>query len=103
MISEKFTRYAVRFWASLIIFLLEKVVGAKILFKNKYIFDDKGYLVAANHQSVFDTIFFLKEFDKVIYVVKKELKFIPIYGWYALRLGNVCYKKRKNKINKKNF
>ncbi len=58
LISEKFTRYAVRFWATLIIFLLEKVVGAKILFQNKYIFDDKGYLVAANHQSVFDTIFF---------------------------------------------
>ena len=89
LISEKFTRYAVRFWATLIIFLLEKVVGAKILFQNKYIFDDKGYLVAANHQSVFDTIFFLKEFDKVIYVVKQELKFIPIYGWYASRLGNI--------------
>jgi 1-acyl-sn-glycerol-3-phosphate acyltransferase len=97
LISEKFTRYAVRFWATLIIFLLEKVVGAKILFQNKYIFDDKGYLVAANHQSVFDTIFFLKEFDKVIYVVKKELKFIPIYGWYALRLGNV-FVDRKERI-----
>ena len=97
LISEKFTRYAVRFWATLIIFLLEKVVGAKILFQNKYIFDDKGYLVAANHQSVFDTIFFLKEFDKVIYVVKKELKFIPIYGWYALRLGNV-FVNRKERI-----
>ena len=97
LISEKFTRYAVRFWATLIIFLLEKVVGAKILFQNKYIFDDKGYLVAANHQSVFDTIFFLKEFDKVIYVVKRELKFIPIYGWYAARLGNV-FINRKERI-----
>ena len=97
LISEKFTRYAVRFWATLIIFLLEKVVGAKILYQNKYIFDNKGYLIAANHQSVFDTIFFLKEFDKVIYVVKKELKFIPIYGWYALRLGNV-FVNRKERI-----
>ena len=97
LISEKFTRYAVKFWAVLIIFLLEKVVGAKILYKNKYIFDNKGYLVAANHQSVFDTIFFLKEFDKVIYVVKKELKFIPIYGWYASRLGNI-FVNRKERI-----
>ena len=97
LISEKFTRYAVRFWAILIIFLLEKVVGAKILYQNKYIFDNKGYLVAANHQSVFDTIFFLKEFDKVIYVVKKELKFIPIYGWYASRLGNI-FVNRKERI-----
>ena len=35
-----------------------EIVGAKILYQNKYIFDNKGYLVAANHQSVFDTIFF---------------------------------------------
>ena len=97
LISEKFTRYAVRFWATLIIFLLEKLVGAKILYQNKYIFDNKGYLVAANHQSVFDTIFFLKEFDKVIYVVKQELKFIPIYGWYASRLGNI-FVNRKERI-----
>ena len=33
--------------------------------------------------------YFLKQFDKVIYVVKKELKFIPIYGWYTWRLGNI--------------
>ena len=38
LISEKFTRYAVRFWAILIIFFLEKIVGAKILYQNKYIF-----------------------------------------------------------------
>ena len=41
--------------------------------------------------------FFLKEFDKVVYVVKKELKFIPIYGWYALRLGNI-FVNRKERI-----
>ena len=30
-------------------------------------------------------------------MVKKELKFIPIYGWYALRLGNV-FVDRKERI-----
>ena len=58
LISEKFTRYAVKFWAILIIFFLEKIVGAKILYQNKYIFDDKGYLVAANHQQLLTLYFF---------------------------------------------
>ena len=96
LISKRLTRYAVKFWALSVIFL-EKIIGAKINYKNKYIYDKKGYLIAANHQSVFDTIFFLKEFDKVVYVVKKELKFIPIYGWYASRLGNI-FVNRKEKI-----
>ena len=30
-------------------------------------------------------------------MVKKELKFIPIYGWYALRLGNI-FVNRKERI-----
>ena len=54
-------------------------------------------MIAANHQSAFDTIFFLAAFDKTIYIIKKELIFIPIYGWYAMRLGNI-YIDRKKKI-----
>jgi len=97
LISERLTRNAVKFWALFIMFFLEKLIGAKVNYENKYIADNKGYLIAANHQSVFDTIFFLKEFDKVVYVVKKELMFIPIYGWYASRLGNI-FVNRKERI-----
>ena len=97
LVSKKMTRLAVRIWAYLIIFFLESIVGARIIFKNNHINKKKGYLIAANHQSTFDTIFFLKQFDKVVYVVKKELKFIPIYGWYAMRLGNI-FVDRKERI-----
>ena len=89
LISKKLTSLIVKFWACLIIYLLEIIVGAKVIFENKHIYNNRGYLIAANHQSAFDTIFFLKEFDRVVYVVKKELKFLPIYGWYAMRLGNI--------------
>tara|TARA_B110000444_G_C18741554_1_gene548247 strand:- start:572 stop:1027 length:456 start_codon:yes stop_codon:yes gene_type:complete len=39
--------------------------------------------------------FFLAEFDKVIYIVKEELKYIPIYGWYVMRLGNIFLNRKK--------
>ncbi|MEC8099761.1 MAG: lysophospholipid acyltransferase family protein, partial [Pseudomonadota bacterium] len=64
---------------------------------NNYLKDEEGQVIAANHQSAFDTIFFLAAFDKTIYVIKKELIFIPVYGWYAIRLGNI-YIDRKKKI-----
>ena len=75
LISERLTRNAVKFWALFIMFFLEKLIGAKVNYENKYIVDKKGYLIAANHQSVFDTIFFLKQFDnwmsfrKSIYII----------------------------------
>ena len=60
LISRNLTRIGVKFWAFLVLFFLEKIIGAKVDFQNQYIFNNKGYLIAANHQSVFDTIFFFK-------------------------------------------
>ena len=79
-------------------FFLTKILKIKIVFKNNYLKDKEGQVIAANHQSAFDTIFFLAAFDKTIYIIKKELIFIPVYGWYAMRLGNI-YIDRKKKLN----
>ena len=97
LISRKLTRKTVRIWSKCIIFFLIKVLNIKIVFKNNYLKDKEGQVIAANHQSAFDTIFFLAAFDKTIYIIKKELIFIPVYGWYAVRLGNI-YIDRKKKI-----
>ena len=71
LISRKLTRKTVRVWSKCIIFFLTKVLNIKIVFKNNYLKDKKGQVIAANHQSAFDTIFFLAAFDKSIYVIKK--------------------------------
>ena len=97
LMSRKLTFLVVKIWAHFIIYSLKKIIGIKINFSNNYIKNKKGYLIAANHQSAFDTIFFLTTFDKVIYIVKKELKYIPIYGWYAYRLGHI-FLDRKQKV-----
>ena len=97
LISRKLATYVVKIWAKIIILSLKHVIGIKIQFLNSFIKNNKGYLIAANHQSVFDTIFFLTTFDKVIYIVKKELKYVPVYGWYAARLGHI-FLDRKEKI-----
>ena len=95
--SRTLTRKTVRVWAKCIILVLTKVLNIKIVFKNNSLKEKKGQVIAANHQSAFDTIFFLAAFDKTIYIIKKELIFIPVYGWYAMRLGNI-YIDRKKKI-----
>lgn len=95
--SRTLTRKTVRVWAKCIILILTKILNIKIVFKNNSLKEKEGQVIAANHQSAFDTIFFLAAFDKTIYVIKKELIFIPVYGWYAMRLGNI-YIDRKKKI-----
>ncbi len=97
LISRTLTRKTVRAWAMLMIFFLTNILKIKIVFKNSFLKCKEGQVIAANHQSAFDTIFFLAAFDKTIYIIKKELIFIPLYGWYAMRLGNI-YVDRKKKI-----
>ncbi|MAI02740.1 MAG: hypothetical protein CMP40_02790 [Rickettsiales bacterium] len=95
LISKKYTSSVVRLWANFILICLKKILNIQINFDNNYINENEGMIIAANHKSVFDTIYFLAEYKKVIYIVKKELKYLPIYGWYAIRMGNIFLDRKK--------
>ena len=58
LISRYHTRIVVKYWSKIILILLENILNVKIYFDNKYLKDNKGQIIAANHQSAFDTIFF---------------------------------------------
>ena len=93
--SKNFTAKGIKIWAKVVIYALKTILGIQIKFENYHINNVNGVLIAANHKSAFDTIYFLAKFDKVIYIVKEELKYIPIYGWYAIRLGNIFLNRKK--------
>jgi 1-acyl-sn-glycerol-3-phosphate acyltransferase len=46
-------------------------------------------LVAAKHQSFFDIIILVSVLPRPKFIMKKELVWAPILGWYALRMGCV--------------
>lgn len=46
-------------------------------------------LIAAKHQSFFDIIILFSETPRPKFIMKKELRWAPIFGWYALRIGCV--------------
>ena len=46
-------------------------------------------LIAAKHQSFLDIILICSETPRPKFIMKKELKWAPILGWYALRIGCV--------------
>lgn len=48
------------------------------------------YIVASKHQSTYDVILFLAILDRFpVYVLKKELISLPLYGLYLLRSGMI--------------
>ncbi len=83
-------------WSSTVILLCERVLGVSVVVYGKNnIPKDRSILVASNHQSAWETFFFTFLFDDPIFILKKELRFIPIMSWYFKKLGFIFIDRRK--------
>lgn len=47
-------------------------------------------IIAAKHQSAWDTLIFHVVLDDPVYVLKRELVVIPLFGWYLRKAGNIA-------------
>ena len=87
------------FWAK---FCLETFLSTKLDIKGKEkILKDKKFFIACAHQSQFETFFLQALFDSPIFILKKELLKIPIFGWYLKKIGSISID--RNKITKDNL
>ena len=87
------------YWSS---FCLQTFLSTKIIIKGKKnIIIDKKFFIAASHQSMFETFFLQTIFNSPVFILKKELLKIPIFGWYLQKIGSISIK--RNKISKENL
>ena len=87
------------YWTS---FCLRVFLSTKLIVKGKEnIIDNKKFFIAASHQSMFETFFLQTIFDSPVFILKKELLMIPIFGWYLKKIGSISIK--RNKISKDNL
>jgi 1-acyl-sn-glycerol-3-phosphate acyltransferase len=63
--------------------LLRVIAGTKVELRGLDKIPPGALLVAAKHQSVWETFVLLTLFDDPAYVFKRELQWIPVFGWYA--------------------
>ncbi len=68
--------------------------------KENIIKEDK-FFIAASHQSMFETFFLQTIFKSPVFILKKELLSIPIFGWYLKKIGSISI--QRNKLTKKNL
>ena len=87
------------YWTS---FCLQFFLSTKIIIKGKEnIIENKKFFIASSHQSMFETFFLQTIFDSPVFILKKELLIIPIFGWYLKKIGSISIK--RNKISKENL
>ncbi len=84
------------FWTASIIWFSKKILGIDYIVDGKdNIPRDKPFLVASNHQSAWETFFFVALFGDPVFVLKEELKNIPIMSSYFSKLGYIYINREK--------
>jgi 1-acyl-sn-glycerol-3-phosphate acyltransferase len=68
-------------WGRVNLVLLRWVVGIDIEVRGAEKIPKGGLIVAAKHQSAWETFVLVTLFDNPLYIVKRELMWIPIFGW----------------------
>lgn len=51
---------------------------------------DGRYIVAVKHQSAYETLKMQRLFGDIAIILKKELQWIPLWGWYTKKLGMIA-------------
>jgi 1-acyl-sn-glycerol-3-phosphate acyltransferase len=83
-------------------FCLKFFLSTKIIVKGKEnIIINKKFFIAASHQSMFETFYLQTIFNSPVFILKKELLLIPIFGWYLKKIGSISIK--RNKVTKDNL
>ena len=87
------------YWAS---FCLRFFLSTKIIIKGKEnIIKNDKFFIACSHQSMFETFYLQTIFNSPIFILKKELLRIPIFGWYLKKIGSISIE--RNKVTKDNL
>ena len=83
-------------------FCLKIFLSTKITIKGREnIIKDKKFFIAASHQSMFETFYLQTIFNSPVFILKKELLLIPIFGWYLKKIGSISI--NRNKVTKENL
>ena len=85
--SPRLTLAYAKLWGRVSVWLLQAVCGTRLTFEGAP--PRGGALIAAKHQSFLETFALLTVLDAPTYVLKRELTWLPLFGWYLLRSGMI--------------
>ena len=80
-----------RFYAWMNVWLLRVTCGIRLQVEGREHLPAGGAaLIASKHQSAFDTFIWFGLLPDVTYVLKKELLWVPVWGWFARKTRQIA-------------
>jgi 1-acyl-sn-glycerol-3-phosphate acyltransferase len=72
-------------WARTNILLMRAICGIKVEFRGVEKIPKGPLIVASKHQSMWETFALMPFFDAPLFIYKRELAWIPFFGWYLMK------------------
>ena len=83
-------------------FCLNLFLSTNVVIKGREnIINNEKFFIVCSHQSMFETFFLQTIFNSPVFILKKELMNIPIFGWYLKKIGSISIK--RGKVTKDNL
>ena len=90
LLPAKFTLFFGKFLGHYVVFVVKIFLNTEVEFKGKNnIPKDKKYFVASAHQSMFETFALQSVLDYPVFILKKELLKIPLFGLYLKKIKSI--------------
>ena len=91
ILPSKCTIFFGRLSAKYIVLILRLILNTKVIFHGvENLKKEKNFFVASAHQSMFETFALQIPLDGPIFILKKELLNIPLFGWYLRKIGSIA-------------
>ena len=91
ILPSKFTIFFGRVSAQYLVFILKIILSTKVIFHGvENLKKVDNFFVASAHQSMFETFALQIPLDGPIFILKKELLNIPLFGWYLRKIGSIA-------------
>lgn len=81
---------AYRIWSRGVVLLMRVALGIRCVVIGRAHLPPGPCLIAAKHQSAWETLALPALLGDVAFVLKQELLRVPLYGWWARRLGMIA-------------
>ena len=90
LLPNKLTLFFGKLSENYIVFILRIILNTKVTFHGlENLKKVNNFFVASAHQSMIETFVLQIPLDAPIFILKKELLRIPLFGWYLRKIGSI--------------
>ncbi len=86
-----------RLWGKVSLFLLRTITGTRLEPRGLHNIPKGACLVASKHQSALETLALYSFFEDPTYILKKELMYVPLFGWWMLKFAQIPIARKKGR------